>query len=52
VNGLSDDDIVFVHWALTVTPSMRHNENVIFSRVSAEWQRFCKTVLEFEIREY
>lgn len=52
VNGLSDDDIVFLHWDLTVTRSMWHNENVIFSRASAEWKQFCETALEFKIHEY
>ena len=45
----SDDDIVFLHQDYTVTKSMWHNENVIFNRVSPEWQEFCTTVLNFKV---
>lgn len=47
--GLSDDSVVFLHQDLTVTESMWHDENVIFNRVTPEWEEFCKQELEFKV---
>ncbi|SRR6266446_1351206 len=47
--SLSDDDVVFLHSDLTVTQSMWHNENVIFNRVTPEWQTFCTETLRFKV---
>lgn len=48
-DGLSDDDVVYLHEDLTVTQSMWHNEQVIFNRVTPEWKKFCTNVLEFRV---
>ena len=47
--SLSDDDVVFLHQDLSVTESMWHDENVIFNRVTPEWEEFCKNELEFKV---
>jgi hypothetical protein len=47
--GLSDDDVVFLHQDLTVTEAMWHDENVIFNRVTPEWEEFCKKELDFKV---
>jgi ankyrin repeat protein len=46
---LSDEDIVFLHSDLTVTQSMWHNENIIFNRITPEWQAFCTETLQFKV---
>ena len=46
---LSDDSVVFLHQDLTVTGAMWHGENVIFNRVTPEWEEFCKKELEFQV---
>lgn len=48
---LDDDSIVFIHHDFTVTASMRRGENVIFDKVSPEWQQFCSGRLEFKVPE-
>ena len=47
--SLRDEDIVFVHQDYTVTRSMWHNEDVIFERVSSQWEEFCSQTLEFRV---
>lgn len=47
--GLSDDSVVFLHQDLTVTEAMWHDENVVFNRVTPEWEEFCKRELEFKV---
>lgn len=47
--GLSDDSVVFLHQDLTVTEAMWHGENVIFNRVTPEWEEFCRKELEFKV---
>jgi hypothetical protein len=47
--GFDDDSIVFIHQDFTVTASMRRGENVIFDRVSPEWQQFCSGRLGFTV---
>jgi uncharacterized protein len=45
----SDSDIVFLHQDYTVTQSMWHGENVIFSEVTSMWLEFCSQVLAFKV---
>ena len=47
-NGLTDDDTVFLHQDFTVTRSVWHDEDVIFSQVTPEWRTFCADVLKFK----
>lgn len=44
-----DDKVVFIHQDYTVTESMWHGENVVFDRVSPEWQEFCEKQLGFKV---
>jgi len=44
---LSEDEIVFLHRDLTVTHSMWPGENVIFDRVTPEWEEYCRDTLNF-----
>jgi len=46
---LSEERIVFVHYDLSVTVSMWHNENVIFNDTSPAWQEFCRETLRFKV---
>jgi hypothetical protein len=45
---LSEDEIVFLHRDLTVTQSMWPGENVIFDRVTPEWEKYCCDTLKFD----
>jgi hypothetical protein len=45
---LSDEDVAFLHQDYTVTQSMWHGENVIFSQVTTEWKEFCAGELKFK----
>src|SRR5215470_1758434 len=47
--ALTDDKIVFIHQDFTVTESMWHNENVIFSAVDSAWKEFCANSLQFSV---
>jgi hypothetical protein len=49
VQGLSDNDLVFIHQDLTVTQSMWPNENVIFQHKTPAWEDFCTNVLHFKV---
>jgi ankyrin repeat protein len=42
-----EEEIAFLHSDYTVTRSMWHDEDVIFSDVTNEWREFCTNVLEF-----
>jgi ankyrin repeat protein len=44
-----DDDVVFLHQDLTVTRSMWHGEDIIFSQLSQLWERYCYDVLKFRV---
>ena len=44
---LSEDDVVFIHRDLTVTQSMWPGENVIFSQVTPDWEKYCRDALKF-----
>jgi uncharacterized protein len=48
-NEDSHDKVVFIHDDLTVTQSMWRDENVIFNQITAEWEEFCKNVLNFRV---
>jgi len=47
----TDDDIVFIHQDYMVTRSMWHNEDVIYNKITSDWEGFCKKDLEFAIPE-
>jgi hypothetical protein len=47
--GLSEDDIAFLHQDYTVTKSIWSDENVIFNPVDQQWKDFCSTVLNFKV---
>jgi len=47
--GLSEDDIAFLHQDYTVTKSIWSDENVIFNKVDQQWKDFCSTVLNFKV---
>jgi hypothetical protein len=49
VDYIPDDDVVFLHQDLTVTVSMWHNENVLFTQKTPEWENFCVEVLQFQV---
>jgi hypothetical protein len=44
-----EEEIVFIHQDLTVTESMWHNEKVIFSDITPNWQAFCTNTLNFKV---
>jgi len=44
---LVDDSMLFLHRDLTVTRSVWPGEQVVFSTVSEDWQKFCENVLRF-----
>ena len=47
---LSDDTVVYLWEDLTVVKSpVLHNKGILWSKITPEWQQFCKTVLSFEI---
>lgn len=48
---LEEDAVAFLHSDLTVTKSMWHGEDVIFDRVTPEWQEFCEQVLGFKVED-
>ena len=45
----ADDPVVFLHHDLTVTSSMWHGEDVVFAKVTPEWQEFCSRSLGFSV---
>lgn len=47
-DALADDEAVFLHQDFTVTRSMWPGENVIFDKVTPEWQKFCRDELGFD----
>ena len=47
--GLSDDDVVFLHQDYTVTKSIWTGEDVVFDKVTGEWKDFCNNELRFKI---
>lgn len=47
--AFADEDVVFLHHDLTVTQSMWRNENVIYQKVTPEWQDFCANTLAFKV---
>jgi len=46
---LADDDLVYLHQDYSVTESMWHNENVIFTDESSAWREFCTNELGFKV---
>jgi uncharacterized protein len=47
--ALADDDLVFLHQDYSVTESMWHNENVVFTDESSAWKEFCTNELGFKV---
>jgi hypothetical protein len=47
--AFADDKIVFIHQDFTVTESMWHGENVIFSGGDPSWKSFCADALGFKV---
>jgi hypothetical protein len=45
----TENEIGFLHQDYTVTQSMWHNENVIFSQVTNEWKDYCNAILKFKV---
>jgi hypothetical protein len=43
------DEVVFLHRDYTVSRSFRRGEDVIFDRLTPEWEEFCDTVLKFRV---
>jgi len=44
-----DDPVVYLHQDFTVTRSMWHGEDVVFDKVTPQWESFCGDELGFEI---
>lgn len=44
-----DEDVVFIHQDLSVTRSMFHGEDVLWSDASDEWRSFCSGELGFKV---
>jgi len=49
VEGLGDDDVVFLHQDYTVTKSIWTGEDVVFDKVTGEWKDFCNNELRFAV---
>ena len=47
--GLSGDDIAYIHQDLTVTLWIWQHEDVVFDQVSDQWKEFCTNVLNFRV---
>ncbi|GHE27134.1 hypothetical protein GCM10017673_31480 [Streptosporangium violaceochromogenes] len=47
--GLADETVVYLHDDLTVTRSVWHGENELWSGVSADWEDFCVRELGFRV---
>ncbi|NJL19903.1 MAG: hypothetical protein HC895_02295 [Leptolyngbyaceae cyanobacterium SM1_3_5] len=47
--SLKEDDILYLQENYVVTDGIFKDENIVFDRVTPEWQNFCQTVLQFEI---
>jgi len=50
-DGLSSNDVVYLHQDFTVTRSMWPNQEVLFSNVTPEWKAFCQAALKFSVPE-
>jgi hypothetical protein len=50
--SLADDDYLFLQENYIVTDGIFLDENIIFDKVTPEWQAFCTTELRFEIPDY
>ena len=44
------EDVAFLHHDFTVTRSFRHDEQVLFDRVTPEWIEFCTRALHFDVQ--
>src|SRR2546422_468135 len=49
---LTDDDHLYLQENLVVTDGIFLDENIIFDKVSEEWEQYCREVLKFEVPVY
>jgi hypothetical protein len=49
---LTDDDYLYIQENYVVTDGIFIDENIIFDKVTPEWQEFCTNTLKFEIPVY
>lgn len=49
---LTDDDHLYLQENLVVTDGIFLDENIIFDKVSEEWEQYCREVLKFEVSVY
>ncbi|MFN6514079.1 MAG: hypothetical protein RMY29_006205 [Nostoc sp. CreGUA01] len=49
---LTDDDFLYLQENYVVTDGIYKDENIIFDRVTPQWQEFCHKILGFEIPVY
>ncbi|MEW6735159.1 MAG: hypothetical protein AB1489_27960 [Acidobacteriota bacterium] len=49
---LTDDDFFYLQENYIVTDGIALDENIIFDKVTPEWEEFCKNNLKFEIPDY
>lgn len=47
--ALEDDSVVYLHQDFSVTASMWHGEDVVFDRISDDWQSYCRDRLGFQV---
>ncbi|MGW4420563.1 ankyrin repeat domain-containing protein [Streptosporangium sp. NPDC004631] len=47
--GLTEETVVYLHHDLTVTRSIWHGEDGVWSGPSAEWEHFCRRELGFRV---
>lgn len=47
--AFEDDDVLYLQENYVVTNGIFKDEQIVFDRVTPEWQHFCQTVLQFEI---
>jgi|SRR5262245_485814 len=45
---LTDDDYLFVQENFTVTDGIFLDENIVYNKISPEWQQFCEQTLRFK----
>jgi len=46
---LRDTDYLFLHTNFVVTDGLFADEQIVFDRVTPEWETFCRTTLQFSV---
>ncbi len=46
---LDENDVLYLQETYVVTQGIFQDEQIVFDRVTPEWQHFCQTVLQFEV---